>query len=328
MNRKAVALLSGGLDSTLAICIVKEQGIEIEAVNFQTMFNCCKDDSARVAYGLGVRLTHLKVGDDYLKIVEKPKYGWGRGINPCVDCRGYMFEIAKKFMEKIGASFLITGEVLDQRPMSQKMRDFKVIEEETGLAGFILRPLSAKLLPVTEPERLGIVDRSRLYGIQGRSREHLLELAAKYGIENPPSPSSGCALTSPGFAKKVKDVFEYRPDYERWEFEILKIGRHFRLSPSLKIVVARNQEENAYLEMLEQTGTALARPVNFTGPNALLIGAYDFRDLEKVGMLMLRYGQRPLPERGEIEVRTQKQTQTLEVPRPAEESEVDAVRIV
>jgi tRNA U34 2-thiouridine synthase MnmA/TrmU len=328
MNKKAVALLSGGLDSTLAVCIVKEQGIEIEAVNFQTIFGCCKDDAHRVAHELGVSYTTLKVGDDYLKMVEKPKYGYGRGINPCVDCRIYMFDMAKQFMGQVGASFLITGEVLDQRPMSQKMRDFKAIEADSGLEGLILRPLSAKRLPLTRPEQEGIIDRSKLYGIHGRSRHTLLEIAKKYGIENPPSPSAGCALTSPLFAKKVRDVFEHRPGYERWEFEILKIGRHFRLDDKTKLVIARNHDQNEYLEILHPSGTTLLTCHNFSGPHALFIGPSTPERLERAGALMLRYAQKPLPDFCEIQTRSGENIQTLTLTAAAEEAVVESLRIV
>ena len=328
MNKKAIALLSGGLDSTLAVCLVKEQGIEIEAINFQTMFGCCKDDARRVAYDLGIRLTLLKVGDDYLKMVQKPKYGYGRGVNPCVDCRIYMFDLAKKFMEQAGASFLISGEVLDQRPMSQKMGDFKKIESEFGLEGLILRPLSAKKLPVTKPEEAGIVDRSRLFGIQGRSRQELLQMADRFGIKDPPSPSAGCALTSPAFAKKVRDIFKHRPGYERWEFEILKTGRHFRLDSKIKVLIARNQNENEYLEYLHPPRTALLSCKNFSGPHALLMGDYQPEHLQRAGALILRYAQQPLPDRCEIQMEKEGGVDTFWAEEPATEELVQSLRIV
>lgn len=294
--KKAVALLSGGLDSLLAISLMKEQGIEIEAVHFQTFFNCCRDDARQAAQRLGVGFTYLKVEDDYLKMVEKPKYGYGRGINPCVDCRIYMFRIAKAHMEQIGASFLVTGEVLSQRPMSQKAHDFYLIDRDTGLAGRILRPLSALCLEPTEPERNGTVDRNQLFGIQGRSRKIQLELARRYGIEDPPMPSSGCALTSPSFAKKVRDVFTHAQRYERWEFEILKMGRHFRLSQNAKLVLGKNQKECAYLELLHPAGTFLITCENFGGPSGLCIGFPDQETFETAGRMILRYAQKKPPE--------------------------------
>ena len=327
-NRKAVALLSGGLDSTLAICIVKEQGVEIEAVNIQTMFGCCKDDAGQTAQRLEVGFTLLKAGDDYLKTVEKPKYGYGRGMNPCVDCRIYMFEMAREFMDRTGASFLITGEVLDQRPMSQKRKDFDAIEHETALTGRIVRPLSAKQLPETGPEKAGILDRSQLYGIVGRSRRKLLMLAEKYGIENPPHPSAGCALTSPEFAKKVRDVFEHQPRYERWEFEILRRGRHFRITPESKVIVGRNLNDNEYFEYLHPPGTTLLSCVNFAGPHALVTGDPQPEALNRVGRVLLRYAQKPLPERCEIRAEKDGLCWTFETGEQETPAVLETLRIV
>ncbi len=289
MNRKAVVLLSGGLDSTLVIRILQEQNIEIEAVNFRTAFGCCKDDALEMSRQFGVKVTLVSVDDDYFKLIEKPKYGWGKGINPCVDCRIYMFRLAKKFMEVSGASFVASGEVVGQRPMSQQMRQLRIIEAESGLKDILLRPLSAKLLDPTLPERLGIVDREKLYGINGRSRKELLELAQKYGIENPPTPSNGCLLTEPDFAVKVRDLFEHTPDYERWHFETLKVGRHFRLSDDTKVILGRDQEENKRLEMLNHKNSVLLIPFNFKGPSALVTGDCGEIWEQKACSMILRY---------------------------------------
>lgn len=328
MNKKAVALISGGLDSTLAVLLLKEQGIEIEAVNFETMFTCCKNDAQKTAFELGVPLTVMRVEDDYLELVRKPKYGWGKAMNPCVDCRIHMFHLAKRVMGQTGASFMITGEVLDQRLMSQKLDDFRHIEKDCGLEGLIVRPLSAHLLPETKPEIEGIVDRSKLFAVHGRSRAFLLDLAEKYGIENPPAASPGCALTSPEFSKKVRDIFKYRKHYERWEFEILKMGRHFRISPETKIVVARNHEQNAYLEYLHPAGTALLTCENFAGPHALLIGEKNETALERAGRLILRYAQKPLPDACGILVTKNGETELWQAVSPLEDAIVEELRIV
>lgn len=325
---KAVALLSGGVDSMLAIAIVKQQNVEIEAVHFQTMFGCCKDDARQAAHKLGVPCTLLKVGDDYLDMVKKPKYGYGRGVNPCVDCRGYMFDLGKKFMEKTGASFLISGEVLDQRPMSQKLKDFERIEADLGLQRKILRPLSAHRLAKTEAEEKGWVNREKLYNVQGRSRKFLFELARKFGIEEPPSPSAGCALTSPAFAKKVRDVFTHSPDYGRWEFEILRMGRHFRLAAGIKLVVARNENQNAYLEMMHPEGTSLLTCSNFGGPHALLTGPASEEIMGLAGSIVLRYAQKPLPPACEIRTERGGETKILTASVPAEEELINSLRIV
>ena len=293
MNSKAVALLSGGLDSTLAVKILLRQGIEIEAINFQTMFGCCKDDAKAVAHELGIGFTMLPVGMDYVELVKNPRFGRGKAINPCVDCRIYMFELARKFMNSVGASFLVSGEVLGQRPMSQRMDCFETIEKDTGLEGLILRPLSAKRLKPTLPEKEGIVSREALYDIEGRSRSRLLELAREFGITNPPSPSTGCALTEPEFSKKVKDIFVHMNDYERWHFEILKTGRHFRLDPEAKLVVGRNESENEYLQYLHPKGTALLTALNFSGPSAILIGPATRERLQEAGKIILSYVKHP-----------------------------------
>ncbi len=324
---KAMALLSGGLDSRLAICIVKEQGIEIEAVNFQTMFSCCKDDARQVAYELGVGFTLIKADEAYVKVIREPKHGYGRGINPCVDCRIYMFDRVRQLMEYLGASFVVTGEVVNQRPMSQKREDFKKIERDTGLEGLILRPLSAKLLPPTIPEKEGVIDRSKLYEIEGRSREKLLELARHYGIQNPPAASSGCALTQVPFAEKVRDVFEHDAGNEPWKYEILKVGRHFRLTPEAKVVLGRNEGENAYLEALHPAGTALLVPHNFAGPAALVIGTAGASVLDQAAAIILRYAQKPLPEMCELKINRNGELGMMTSPAAADEPFIEGVRI-
>jgi len=327
MNKKAVALLSGGLDSTLAVKILQEQGIEIEAINFQTMFGCCKDDARQVAHELGIRFTMLPVGMDYVEIVKNPKHGVGKGINPCVDCRIYMFDIAKKFMETIDASFLISGEVLGQRPMSQRYDCFETIEKDAGLEGLIVRPLSAKLLKPSIPEKEGIVDREKLFDIEGRSRSRLLELAKRYRIENPPSPSSGCALTEPEFAKKVRDLFKYSNDSERWQFEILKTGRHFRLDPKTKVIMGREASENEYLEYLHPKGTVLLTPVNFSGPSALLVGDPTQNRLEDAGRMILSYTKHSPGETPQIRWEREAEQGILEIARASTEAELAPLRI-
>ncbi len=324
---KAIALLSGGLDSQLAICLVKEQGVEIEAVNFQTMFNCCKDDARQVAYNLGVGFTLIRADESYLERVRNPKFGYGRGINPCVDCRSYMFERARAVMEHAGAAFMITGEVVGQRPMSQKMEDFRLIEKDAGLEGLILRPLSAKLLPVTIPEKEGVIDRARLFDIQGRSRARLLELARHYGIENPPNASSGCALTQPQFADKVRDLFEHDPGHDIWKFELLKTGRHFRLSPETKIILGRNENQNAHLEELRFQGLPLLRPHNFAGPAAIFLGGANPEMQAQGASIILRYAQKPLPEICELEFVRGAETAIVTASLPAAESFIEGVRI-
>ena len=188
---RCVVLLSGGLDSMLAIRIMQEQGIEVEALNFKTMFTCCQDTSAQAARALNVPITVVGQEEDYLDLIREPQFGYGKGANPCVDCRIYMFQRAYKFMETVDAQFIVSGEVVGQRPMSQKRSDLKVIANYSGLEDLLLRPLSAKVLEPTKPERDGLVDREKLYDFQGRSRKGLIALAREFGFSEDmiPTPS-------------------------------------------------------------------------------------------------------------------------------------------
>jgi len=305
--RRCVALLSGGLDSMLVIRIMQEQGIEVEALNFKTIFTCCQDQSARAARDLGVRMTVVGQEDDYLDLVRKPKFGYGKGANPCVDCRIYMFERAKLFMEQIGADFIVSGEVVGQRPMSQKRKDLNVISYHADLEDLLLRPLSAKLLPLTLPERAGWVDREKLYGFQGRSRKSLIKLAREFGFADIPTPSTGCALTEPRFSKKVFDLIEMPTLAKRWDFDLLKHGRHFRYDAETKVVLGRDQEENYRLVALHEApdarSTAMLYPENYYGPHAMLIGPPRPDALEFTAALILRYA-REVPEQPLVKIDT------------------------
>ncbi len=300
MTTRAVVLLSGGLDSILAIRILQEQGVEVEAVNFQTIFTCCRDNAARAAHDLNVRLTVLEQGDDYVELVRRPRYGYGKGANPCVDCRIYMFRHARTFMHEIGATFVASGEVLGQRPMSQKRRDLDIIARQSGLDSLLLRPLSALLLPPTHPETTGQVDRSRLYAFAGRSRKGLIRLAKHFGLKDIPSPSTGCALTEKTFAGKVHDLIRIDSHSQRWDFELLNVGRHLRIDTRTKAIVGRNASENESLDTMfrapQSRGSALFVPDNFAGPTVMLVGPPTESALQFAGALLLRYTKRYDPE--------------------------------
>ena len=310
MTVRAVVLLSGGLDSMLAVRILQLQGVEVEALNFRTLFVCCQDTAAQAARELGVRLSVVSEHDDYLELIRRPKYGYGRGANPCVDCRIYMFALAEKWMRRTDADLVASGEVVGQRPMSQKKRDLARIARHSGLEDRLLRPLSAKLLPPTWPEREGLVDRDALYDFSGRGRKGLIALAHELGLKRIPHPSTGCALTEPQFAAKVHDLVQLDPHGTRWDFELLKVGRHVRLDAATKVIVGRREEENQRLrrrfeereaDCLEREigcaergvgdagDAALLEPDNFVGPTALLIGSTGERALRFAGGLILRY---------------------------------------
>jgi len=246
---KALALLSGGLDSTLATKLILNQGIDVIAVNFVSPFCVCakdEDGAAEAAKQLSVPLKVVNVGDEYLKMVRKPKHGYGKNMNPCIDCRIFILKKAKKYAREIGASFIFTGEVLDERPMSQHSRAMKIVEEEAGLKGKLLRPLSAKLLPETVMEKKGIVDREKLLGIRGRSRKPQIKLAEGFNIKDYPSPAGGCLLTCKEYADKLRDLFRHKKRCSMADVSLLKVGRHFRFGEN-KIIVGRNEAENNLL---------------------------------------------------------------------------------
>jgi tRNA U34 2-thiouridine synthase MnmA/TrmU len=248
---KAVGLFSGGLDSTLSLKIIKEQGIEVVALHFFSPFCTCNKkgcgvNSVKLAEYLGVQLKIEFLGEEYLSVVKNPKYGYGKNLNPCIDCRILLLKKAKEFMHKIGASFVITGEVLGQRPKSQHRRALRIIEKESGLEGLILRPLSAKLLSPTIPEKKGWVDREKLLNFYGRTRKPQMELANIFGIRDYPCPSGGCLLTDPSFCRRVEDLLKY-DKFTLEEVRLLKIGRHFRINPHFKLIVGRDERENKLL---------------------------------------------------------------------------------
>lgn len=276
MPHRAVVLFSGGLDSMLAVRILQAQGIDVDALTFRTLFTCCQDQAAQGARELGVRLSIASTEDDYLDLIRRPQHGYGRGANPCVDCRIYMFRRARTLLDELGADFVASGEVLGQRPMSQKRRDLLRIAHHADLDDRLVRPLSARLLPETAPERAGLLDRSRLYAFSGRSRKGLIALAQQLGIPRIPTPSTGCALTEVPLGQRVFDLLEHQPDNRRWDFELLQVGRHERLSPTVKCVLGRREAENRLLEALAARDDAqpatLVLPANFLGPAALLVG--------------------------------------------------------
>lgn len=276
---KAVALLSGGLDSSLAVRMMLDQGVDVEAIAIKTPFcdfDCgkgCGHKVKEVATELGIRLQTVYFGDEYLKMLKNPKYGYGSGMNPCIDCRGMMYNAAKKHMEKINADFIFTGEVLGQRPMSQNHRSFDIIENETNTQGKILRPLSAKHLPITEIEKEGLVNRKNLENIKGRSRKIQLSLANKYEIIDPPNAAGGCLLTDPMFSKRVKDLYKHEKNVPTTnDIELLKIGRHFRLNADCKLIVGRNESENSMVDSLYENSDWILYAKDYAGPVGLLRG--------------------------------------------------------
>ena len=296
-NVRAVGLLSGGLDSALAARLLIEQGIEVIGVHLESP-TACRTEVREVARELGIRLEVRPKGEEYLRLLRHPRFGYGRNMNPCIDCRVFMFHLGRPYLEEYDARFLFTGEVLGQRPMSQTRPSMATIDRESGLEGWILRPLSAQVLPETEPERLGWVDRTRLLGIFGRSRREQLALAERYGLRSYQSPGGGCLLTDPAFAGRLRDLFDHTEEHETSlaDVELLRVGRHLRLSPELKIVLGRNADENRRLAGFESHGRWLVEPVDFSGPSALVCGAAGEETLRQAIDLIVRYARKTTPE--------------------------------
>lgn len=289
---KALALFSGGLDSTLAIKLVKDQGINIVALNFVSPFCLCNQKgkcfSVDLAKQLGIPLKVMDKGKGYLKIIRKPKYGYGSGMNPCIDCRIFILKKARQYAKKIGAKFIFTGEVLDQRPMSQYRRALGIIEKEAGLEGKVLRPLSAKLLPETEAEKKGWVDRTKLLALKGRGRKEQFQLAKNLKIKDHACPGGGCLLTYEEFADKVRDLFQHKKIINMKDIELLKLGRHFRLNKN-KIIVGRNEQDNSQLIKLKNKSDYVFEVPKVGSPVTLLQGAKTKKAVETAAKLTLRY---------------------------------------
>ncbi|HTP24745.1 MAG TPA: thiamine biosynthesis protein [Anaeromyxobacteraceae bacterium] len=314
MRARAIALLSGGLDSTLALALVKGQGIEVKAINFYTGFcitetqrrkggradgSIPRNEALRAAADLDVDVECVDIsGSGYLDMLVHPKYGYGANANPCVDCRVFMMSRAREIMEREGAQFVFTGEVLGQRPKSQRRDTLRIIERDSGLDGRLLRPLSARLLAPTVPEREGLVDRQRLESISGRSRQRQLELARELGLTDWPQPAGGCCyLTDESFARKFFDILDAREAssgerrLEQDDVVLLSTGRHFRLSPRVKLTVGRTEAENALLEHYA-VGRARLEAKGVPGPVGLVEGEGEatWEERQSAARIVARYG--------------------------------------
>jgi tRNA U34 2-thiouridine synthase MnmA/TrmU len=307
-KKKIVALLSGGLDSTLAIKTMQKQGFEVSAVAIKTPFcdfDCgrgCGFEIREKADNLGVNLKTVYLGDEYIEMLKHPKHGFGSGMNPCIDCRAMMFEAGKKHMEEIGAEFIISGEVLGQRPMSQFAPALKKIEKLSNLEGKIVRPLSAALLPATDPEKNGLIKRKDLGMIRGRSRKEQLKMAKEFGIEDPPNAGGGCLLTDPAFSLRAIDLFKHIETPTTNDIDLLKIGRHFRLDQNTKLIVGRNKDENEMMCALALPNDILLEAKEHVGPTTLLRGNGIEKHIEFSAKITLRYSDAPKNETGVVTV--------------------------
>ena len=289
---KAIALFSGGLDSTLAMKLIIDQGIDVLAINISTGFGSTKDrreHMENMCKQVGAEFRVIDIQDEYLQdVLFDPKHGYGKNFNPCIDCHAKMFAVAKRIMEAEGASFLLSGEVMGQRPMSQNKDALQTVLNESNCEGLLLRPMSALRLEPTIAEEKGWVDRSKLEGITGRSRDRQLALAKEIGLEDFESPGGGCLLTDENFGKKMFDFIKY-DKFEVKDIPVMKFGRHFRLSEGAKLVIGRNQEENQHLQDIENDKYFHLKTIGIPGPHGLLSKNATDTDKELATKAMLSY---------------------------------------
>lgn len=305
---KALALISGGLDSLLATRAVQEQDVYVEGINFFTGF-CVeghthairKKDRERpkrnnalwVAEQLGIKLHIVDIVDEYKQVVFNPQYGYGANLNPCLDCKIFMVRKAREWIEQKGFDFVITGEVVGQRPKSQRKDTMPLVQRDSGIDDRLLRPLSARNLPATLPERMGWVDREKLYGFSGRSRKPQMALAAQFGFEDYAQPAGGCCfLTDANYSVKLRDLWAARGDrqYELDDIMLLKVGRHFRPAPHFKVIVAREEGEGNFLSGYRKQYPSLTI-TSHSGPFALLDGSPTHADVQLAARIVGRYSQ-------------------------------------
>ena len=301
MYKRAIVLLSGGLDSVLSAKIIIEQKIEVIALHFTSPFSSKKEkekglQAERAARELGIRLITIYKGRDYIDVVKSPKHGYGKNMNPCIDCRIFMLKKARDIMVEEHAGFVVTGEVLGQRPMSQRKDTIHIIEKESGLAGLIVRPLSAKHFFPSVPENEGIIDRSRLLDISGRSRHLQYRLAEEFNIKEYGCPGGGCLLTDSMFSHKLKDLFFHNSNYSMQDIELLSIGRHFRLSKDTKLIIGRNETENERLLAKGETPYVLICPSGFKGPTGIIKGTLNDENFSIAASIIGYYAKHHSPE--------------------------------
>jgi len=318
LKTKGLAVFSGGLDSIIAVKVLQDQGIEILGITFETpFFSSLKARDA--AQKINLPLTVLDITKEHLEMLMAPRYGYGKNLNPCIDCHTLMLKIAGEKMAELGADFIFTGEVLGQRPMSQGKQMLAVIAKNSGYRDYILRPLSALLLPETKPETEGKVNREQLLAIQGRGRKIQMNLAEHYGISGYAPPAGGCLLTDPMFTRRLRDLFSHSKDFTIRDLELLRFGRHFRMDEKTKIIVGRNRLDNEAIQRLAKPEDARICMVSFRGPTVLVPGGGDAETLHLAASLCARYSDAPKGEKVAASCTRGSETTVIEVVSEAQE---------
>lgn len=328
-----VALFSGGLDSALAVLLMLKQNIKVTALTCMTHFGCDLSDRsscgfdpypAAEKYGFDVKLLHL--GQEFIDMVKNPRFGRGKHMNPCIDCRILMLKHARELMEMIGADFIITGEVMGQRPMSQLKDKLNLTLRESGLKGRLLRPLSARLLPPTIAEEAGLVDRDKLERISGRGRARQMELARELGLEDYPSPASGCLLTDGPYSGRLKDLLDHIDDPDFNDLNMLQCGRHFRLDDKTRIIVGRTETDNSKVMAHKQPHHVCLEVVEVGSPVTLLIGDASAANMEMAARITARYSAAKRDLEVKVAILSDPSADLLTV-TPATLDEIDKVRV-
>ncbi len=318
MNKKkikAIGLISGGLDSLLAAKLIQNQGIDVVAVCFESPFFDATG-AQKAVKSLNIPLIIMNISPRYIEMLKNPRYGFGKNMNPCIDCHGLMVREAGKLMNEVGASFVFTGEVLGQRPMSQRKDALRCVEKLSGIDGYLLRPLSAKLLPATIPEKEGLVDREKLLDIQGRTRKRQQRLAEQWGIKVYQSPGGGCMLTKEGFSRKLKELMENEPEFRVRDAELLKWGRHFRLPGKTKLIVGRNRNDNEKILSLMTESDTILKVAGYPGPIALIPSKekdIPREDLLLAAHIVASYSDCPGESTCRVTIRSNKESKHIEV---------------
>lgn len=290
---RAFSLFSGGLDSQLAVKIIQEQGIEVIGLHFTTPFFGGSREISKAALDLGIEFREIDISEGYIpRVLLNPVYGYGKNFNPCIDCHAFMLNWAGNLMKENGASFIITGEVVGQRPMSQNRSALNAVDKLSGFKAYVLRPLSARLLEETVPEKEGWVNREHLLDINGRGRSRQMALAEKYQLQDYPSPGGGCLLTEVGFARRLRHLLQYVNEPTPLQLQVLRLGRHFYLRDGVLLIVGRNKSENERLANLNMDGDLLLKVADRPGPLALIramLGDLKPEDLELASSIVARY---------------------------------------
>jgi len=326
INRKvkSLGLFSGGLDSMLAVQVLLEQKIGVTGISFTSPF-FGSEQAIKAAKEIGIPLIVSDITRKLLPIIKNPKHGYGANLNPCIDCHALMIREAGKIMEEEGYDFIFSGEVYYQRPMSQTKNSLLLVAKLSGYEDFLLRPLSAKYLPETRPEKSGLVDRKRLLDIEGRSRKRQIELSKNYGFKEFASPSGGCLLTDRNFSRRLKEIFTYEKNCSAKDLELLKVGRHFRIYRK-KVVVGRDEKENQVLKKRAENNDVLLSAEHVPGPVTLVCGGGSDRLIKKAASICARYSK---AKNDSILPVIYKMGDSIEkiIPPAIKEDEIDSLRI-